>query len=180
MKILYVSQYFPPEMGAPAARAAELSRHWARMGHRSDCPHRISQPSDRRCARGLAVAVSPPSLHGNRRWSERRSHVALAAAQPESARKNSQLRVVLPLGRGQRAGAAEAGRGHRHLSAIAVRTFRVVAGVLEACPFRLRSARSLAGIARRRRRGRRRNLASSHAWAQLPDFFTAAPTASLS
>lgn len=33
MKILYISQYFPPEMGAPAARAAELSRHWARMGH---------------------------------------------------------------------------------------------------------------------------------------------------
>jgi colanic acid biosynthesis glycosyl transferase WcaI len=33
LKILYVSQYFPPEMGAPAARAAELSRHWARMGH---------------------------------------------------------------------------------------------------------------------------------------------------
>ncbi len=33
MKILYVSQYFPPEMGAPAARAAELSKHWARMGH---------------------------------------------------------------------------------------------------------------------------------------------------
>ena len=33
MKILYVSQYFPPEMGAPSARAAELSRHWARMGH---------------------------------------------------------------------------------------------------------------------------------------------------
>jgi glycosyltransferase involved in cell wall biosynthesis len=33
MKILYVSQYFPPEMGAPAARAAELSRHWASAGH---------------------------------------------------------------------------------------------------------------------------------------------------
>jgi glycosyltransferase involved in cell wall biosynthesis len=33
MKILYVSQYFPPEMGAPAARAAELSRHWAGAGH---------------------------------------------------------------------------------------------------------------------------------------------------
>ena len=33
MKILYVSQYFSPEMGAPAARAAELSRHWALMGH---------------------------------------------------------------------------------------------------------------------------------------------------
>jgi len=33
MRILYVSQYFPPEMGAPAARAAELSRHWALQGH---------------------------------------------------------------------------------------------------------------------------------------------------
>jgi len=33
VKILYLSQYFPPEMGAPAARASELSRHWARLGH---------------------------------------------------------------------------------------------------------------------------------------------------
>jgi colanic acid biosynthesis glycosyl transferase WcaI len=33
VKILYVSQYFPPEMGAPAARATELSRHWAIMRH---------------------------------------------------------------------------------------------------------------------------------------------------
>jgi colanic acid biosynthesis glycosyl transferase WcaI len=33
VKILYISQYFPPEMGAPAARAAELSRHWAKDGH---------------------------------------------------------------------------------------------------------------------------------------------------
>jgi len=33
MKILYVSQYFPPEMGAPAGRAAELSRLWAEDDH---------------------------------------------------------------------------------------------------------------------------------------------------
>jgi colanic acid biosynthesis glycosyl transferase WcaI len=33
VKILYVSQYFPPEMGAPAARAAELARHWTQAGH---------------------------------------------------------------------------------------------------------------------------------------------------
>lgn len=33
MKILYVSQYFPPEMGAPAARAAELARYWVQNGH---------------------------------------------------------------------------------------------------------------------------------------------------
>jgi colanic acid biosynthesis glycosyl transferase WcaI len=33
MKILYISQYFPPEMGAPAARAVELSQHWVEAGH---------------------------------------------------------------------------------------------------------------------------------------------------
>ena len=33
MKILYVSQYFPPEMGAPAARVSELSHYWAKEGH---------------------------------------------------------------------------------------------------------------------------------------------------
>lgn len=33
MKILYLSQYFPPEMGAPAARVFELSRHWVKAGH---------------------------------------------------------------------------------------------------------------------------------------------------
>jgi colanic acid biosynthesis glycosyl transferase WcaI len=33
VKILYVSQYFPPEMGAPAARVSELARAWAEAGH---------------------------------------------------------------------------------------------------------------------------------------------------
>lgn len=33
MRILYVSQYFPPEIGAPAARVYELSREWVRAGH---------------------------------------------------------------------------------------------------------------------------------------------------
>jgi colanic acid biosynthesis glycosyl transferase WcaI len=33
VKILYISQYFPPEMGAPAARASELACHWADAGH---------------------------------------------------------------------------------------------------------------------------------------------------
>ncbi len=32
MKILFVSQYFPPEMGAPAARVYELARRWLREG----------------------------------------------------------------------------------------------------------------------------------------------------
>lgn len=33
MKILYVCQYFPPEMGAPAARASELGVCWTKQGH---------------------------------------------------------------------------------------------------------------------------------------------------
>ena len=32
MRILFVSQYFPPEMGAPAARTFELARHWVAAG----------------------------------------------------------------------------------------------------------------------------------------------------
>lgn len=33
MRILFVSQYFPPEPGAPAARVSELAAHWASRGH---------------------------------------------------------------------------------------------------------------------------------------------------
>jgi colanic acid biosynthesis glycosyl transferase WcaI len=33
MKILYVSQYYPPETAAPAVRVSELSRIWAEAGH---------------------------------------------------------------------------------------------------------------------------------------------------
>jgi colanic acid biosynthesis glycosyl transferase WcaI len=33
MKILYISQYFPPEIGAPSARASELAQHWVTEGH---------------------------------------------------------------------------------------------------------------------------------------------------
>jgi hypothetical protein len=34
VKILYISQYFPPEMGAPAARATELAHPWSDAGHK--------------------------------------------------------------------------------------------------------------------------------------------------
>lgn len=33
MKITYLCQYFPPEVGAPAVRVAELSRSWAASGY---------------------------------------------------------------------------------------------------------------------------------------------------
>jgi hypothetical protein len=32
MRILFISQYFPPEMGAPAARTYELARRWVALG----------------------------------------------------------------------------------------------------------------------------------------------------
>jgi len=34
MRILYVSQYFPPETAAPAVRVHELSREWVKLGHK--------------------------------------------------------------------------------------------------------------------------------------------------
>lgn len=33
MKILYISQYYPPESAAPAVRASELGRFWTAAGH---------------------------------------------------------------------------------------------------------------------------------------------------
>lgn len=33
VKIVYISQYYPPEMGAPAARVSAFARRWAAMGH---------------------------------------------------------------------------------------------------------------------------------------------------
>jgi glycosyltransferase involved in cell wall biosynthesis len=33
MRITFFCQYFPPEMGAPAARTFEHARHWASLGH---------------------------------------------------------------------------------------------------------------------------------------------------
>lgn len=54
MHIAYVSQYFPPEMGAPSARVSELSRAWVRLGHHvtvlTAFPHHptgVKRPEDR-------------------------------------------------------------------------------------------------------------------------------------
>lgn len=33
MKILYISQYYPPEMGAPSVRVSQLAQHWKAAGH---------------------------------------------------------------------------------------------------------------------------------------------------
>ena len=47
VKILYASQYFPPEMGAPAARVHELSREWVRLGHHVTVLTGFPKPPDR-------------------------------------------------------------------------------------------------------------------------------------
>jgi glycosyltransferase involved in cell wall biosynthesis len=75
MKILYVSQYFPPEMGAPAARAAELSRHWAAAGHEvtvltgfPNHPTGVIPPEYRGKVRRLVIREKTDGVNVVRTW----------------------------------------------------------------------------------------------------------------
>jgi colanic acid biosynthesis glycosyl transferase WcaI len=75
MKILYVSQYFPPEMGAPAGRAAELSRLWAEDGHEvtvltgfPNHPTGIVPPRYRRQLRRLVMREDYHGVNVVRTW----------------------------------------------------------------------------------------------------------------
>ena len=75
MKILYVSQYFPPEMGAPAGRAAELSRLWAEDGHEvtvltgfPNHPTGIVPPKYRRQLRRLIARETYHGVNVVRTW----------------------------------------------------------------------------------------------------------------
>jgi colanic acid biosynthesis glycosyl transferase WcaI len=75
MKILYVSQYFPPEMGAPAGRAAELSRLWAEDGNEvtvltgfPNHPTGIVPPGYRRKLRRLVMHENYHGVNVVRTW----------------------------------------------------------------------------------------------------------------
>ena len=75
MKILYVCQYFPPEMGAPAARAVELARHWARSGHDvtvltgfPNHPTCVVPPEWRPRLRNLVYRETVDGIHVVRTW----------------------------------------------------------------------------------------------------------------
>ena len=75
MKILYLSQYFPPEMGAPAGRAAELSRLWAEDGHEvtvltgfPNHPTGIVPPRYRRKRRQLVMHENHYGVNVVRTW----------------------------------------------------------------------------------------------------------------
>ena len=94
VKILYVSQYFSPEMGAPAARAAELSRHWVRMRHEvtvlTGFPNHPTGIIPRSGGRGcIGFTTWKLSMESDR------SYLAMAASKPKSSRKNSELHVLL-------------------------------------------------------------------------------------
>ena len=146
VNILYISQYFPPEMGAPAARASELARHWADAGHEvsvlTGFPNHPTGvvPAEWR-SRLRRLDVSRKS-----RASECVSNLALAAPQPQGARAHAQLRFVLHFGRSARHDNSASRRHHRVFSATAGRTLRLVACFHATDSLRLRSPRSLARI----------------------------------
>jgi glycosyltransferase involved in cell wall biosynthesis len=70
MKIMYVSQYYPPEMGAPAARVSELSRLWSKASHAvtvlTGFPHYPSGVVPREYRRKLRRLILRESLDGVR------------------------------------------------------------------------------------------------------------------
>lgn len=75
LKILYISQYFPPEMGAPAARVSELSQLWARAGHDvtvltgfPNHPDGVLRPEYRRHFRRLVYRERLQSVNVVRSW----------------------------------------------------------------------------------------------------------------
>jgi glycosyltransferase involved in cell wall biosynthesis len=75
MRILYISHYFPPEMGAPAGRVAGLARQWVQAGHEvhvlTGFPHHPTGviPPEYRCAfrRGF-LREDFHGVHVHRTW----------------------------------------------------------------------------------------------------------------
>lgn len=75
MKILYVSQYFPPEKCAPAARVSELAQRWSKNGHDitvltgfPNHPTGILHPDYRKRFRRLLNREQSGDVHVVRTW----------------------------------------------------------------------------------------------------------------
>jgi len=75
VRILYVSHYFPPEMGAPAGRVAGLGRAWAAAGHDvhvlTGFPHHPTgriHPDYRRAFRRGFLREEDHGVHVHRTW----------------------------------------------------------------------------------------------------------------
>ena len=168
MKILYISQYFPPEMGAPAARAAELSRHWAAAGHDitvltgfPNHPTGVVPPEYRSKFRRLVGHEQINGVNVVRTWllpfPNRKAHERMLNYSSFCA---SAATTGLFL--------HAAGRCNSHLPAVAGRPFRLVAGSLEARAVCIRSTRPVARVVGRSRYGQNRFTAAPARWRRSP------------
>lgn len=75
MKILFLSPYFPPEMGAPSARVSELARHWVQAGHDvtvltafPNQPNGVVPPEYRKAMRRLVLTEDYRGARVERTW----------------------------------------------------------------------------------------------------------------
>ncbi|MBI4283381.1 MAG: glycosyltransferase family 4 protein, partial [Chloroflexi bacterium] len=75
MKILFVCQHFPPEMGAQAARVSELARHWVKAGHEvtvltgfPNHPNGVIHPNYKKKFRRLTARESMDGIDVVRTW----------------------------------------------------------------------------------------------------------------
>jgi glycosyltransferase involved in cell wall biosynthesis len=74
-KILFLSPYFPPEMGAPSARVSELARHWVQAGHDvtvltafPNQPNGVVPPQYRKAMRRLILTEDYHGARVERTW----------------------------------------------------------------------------------------------------------------
>lgn len=75
MRILYVSQYFPPEIGAPAVRVHDLARMWVQQGHDvtvltgfPNHPTGVLNPAYRKKFRRLTIREQMDGINVVRSW----------------------------------------------------------------------------------------------------------------
>ena len=124
-------------------------------------PHRIPQPSHRRRPRRMASTPPSPHVSRNHRRRSSLSHMAVAVAQPQSARAHAQLCFLLHLSSATRHDHPTPRHHHRHFAATARRPCWMVARFLstDSLPSS-KSATSWPGVSPARRRSRQRKFSS--------------------
>ena len=97
MKILYVSQHYPPEMGALAARAAELRRHWAGLGIMSPCSRDFPIIRPALCNPNIAASSDGCGARAREGVNVVRTWL-LPVSEPKGLRTHLELQFVLCVG----------------------------------------------------------------------------------